>query len=134
MIHHKNMQPVVPKCFTSVIIYARTPHKKHVADSLTNESTEVAPSLFCSHWCPLWSRLSARVCYYSAAFLSACRGVLTAIKKSRLQLGIKVSTMAVRRGSSASTIVQTAANVVSQSTGQGGWCFVILIQTRLWCE
>ena len=31
-------------------------------------------------------------------------------------------------------LVQTTASVVSQSTGQGGQCFVIQLQTRLQCE
>ena len=45
--------------------------------------------------------------------------------------GIKVSTMAVHHGLFPQ---QTAVNAVSQSTAQGGWCFVIQIQTTLWCE
>ena len=82
---------------------------------------------------PVWSCLSAFL--YSMFFLSVCPDGLTAIKKwSMLQLGIKVSTTAVHRGLFPSTIVQTAANVVSQSTAQGGWCFVTQIQIRLWCE
>ena len=42
-----------------------------------------------------------------------------------------MSTMAVHRGLFPSTTVQTAANVVSQSTAREEWCFVIQIQSQI---